>query len=105
MFYGPWSEKKVFIILLSHMNRLFKQTRNDSNERICYKDYRNYVSGVFRQKNCSPQDSWKVLNTLPKGGAQIVLPARWRHNMAPDGIMLSFSQQLCHLHSSIAVEL
>ena len=28
-----------------------------------------------------------------------------RHNMAPRGRMPSFSQQLCHLHSSIDVEL
>ena len=32
--------------------------------------------------------------------------ASWHYNsMAPCGRMLSFSQQLCHLHSSIAVEL
>ena len=29
----------------------------------------------------------------------------YSHNIAPCGRMLSFSQQLCHLHSSIAVEL
>ena len=38
-------------------------------------------------------------------GAQFVLPIGWRHNMAPRGRMLSFTQQSCHLHSSIAVEL
>ena len=31
-------------------------------------------------------------------------PARCRHNMAPHGRMLSFSQQLCDLQSSIAVD-
>ena len=37
------------------------------------------------------------------GGAQLLFPARWRHNMAPRGRMLSFSQQVCNLHASIAV--
>ena len=39
------------------------------------------------------------------GGGQLFLPARWLHNMAPRVRMLSFSQQLCRLHSSIAVKL
>ena len=38
-------------------------------------------------------------------GSAIYLSARWRRNMAPRGRMLSFSQQLSHLQSYIAVEL
>ena len=32
-------------------------------------------------------------------------PARCRHSMAPRGRIPSFSQQLCHLHYSVAVGL
>ena len=45
-----------------------------------------------------------IYNFSMVGEPQIFLCARWRHNMALHGRMFSFSQESCHLHSSIAVE-
>ena len=59
---------------------------------------------VYDQPNQRRSSTQWRIKKMSLGGRNFV-PARWRHNMAPRGRMLSFSQQLFHLNSSIAVEL
>ena len=63
----------------------------------CYQAKRDAVG--------APNVTWRHLaNTREVVQGLSLFPASWRHNMTSRGIMLSFSQQLCHLHYFVAVE-